>query len=61
MIKVKLGTPRLEGSYEVNLVLIKLRKGLPDSDLILKEPISTIQIKVTDTGLELRTIAIKSY
>jgi hypothetical protein len=34
MIKVKLGTPRHEGSYEVNLVLVNLRKGLPDSEII---------------------------
>jgi hypothetical protein len=36
MLRVKMGVPRLEGSYEIALYFISLRDGIPDSELFSK-------------------------
>jgi hypothetical protein len=58
MIKVKLGTPKNEGFYEIEITMIKLRNGLPDSELFEKESIGKISVNVTHTGRELKEAAI---
>ncbi len=46
MIRVKMGVPRLEGSYEIELYFITLRDGIPDSNLFTKEFVVTMNISV---------------
>ena len=42
MVKVKLGTPKNEGFYDIHISIIKLRNHLPDAEIIDKTPICTI-------------------
>jgi len=56
MIKVNLGRSGLEGQYEVKLYEIKLRDGLPDSQIFTKESLGTINVLVGHTGMDIRAI-----
>lgn len=56
MIKVNLGRSGLEGQYEIKIYEIKLRDGLPDSQIFTKESLGTISVQVGHTGKEIRAV-----
>ena len=54
MIKVQLGTPKNEGFYEIKVFMIKLRDGLPDSEIFEKLEVGSVQVDVTHSGAQIK-------
>lgn len=61
MIKVQLGTPKNEGFYEIQVLMIKLRNGVPDQELFDKEFIGKIKVDITHNGAQIKQKMIEFY
>lgn len=44
MVRVKLGVPKNEGVYEIDLYEVALRDGLPDSEIFTKTKVGSLEI-----------------
>lgn len=61
MVRVKLGAPKHEGVYEIELYEIALRDGIPDSEIFTKTLVGNLDVQVGHSGADLKLAALKLY